>query len=53
LFLCALLASSVASVAAADSIEIVSAGATTITGSGSGIRPRFPLTGGILLPLVG
>ena len=45
LVLCALLASSVASVAAADAIEIVSAGATTISGSGSGITTPVSING--------
>jgi hypothetical protein len=45
LFLCTLLASFVASVAAADSIEIVSSGATTITGSGSGITTPVSING--------
>jgi hypothetical protein len=43
--LCALLVVSLSSVAAADSIEIVSAGATTITGSGSGITTPVSING--------
>jgi hypothetical protein len=44
-FFCALLAASMASVAAADSIEIASAGATTITGTGTGITTPVSING--------